>query len=184
MLVTFGLGAGPDRSGTAGAWAASNLIAPTGATSLIGTLNATWYVTGVQLETGSVATPFERRPYGTELMLCQRYYEKSYNIATVPGTATTSDYYQMTPLNPSATNYYSAVAVIFSVSKRAAPTMSYWDLAGNASRITNFDAGNLNRTNNTNTVTSFSGYEKMATMVNVQTNGTLSGFHWVAASEL
>ena len=184
MLVTFGLGAGPDRSGTAGAWAASNLIAPTGATSLIGTLNATWYVTGVQLETGSVATPFERRPYGTELMLCQRYYEKSYNIATVPGTATTSDYYQMTPLNPSVTNYYSAVAVIFSVSKRAAPTMSYWDLAGNASRITNFDAGNLNRTNNTNTVTSFSGYEKMATMVNVQTNGTLSGFHWVAASEL
>jgi hypothetical protein len=74
MRVTFGLGAGPDRSGTAGAWAAANVVAPTGAVSVIGTLNATWYITGVQLETGSVATPFERRPYGTELMLCQRYY--------------------------------------------------------------------------------------------------------------
>ena len=36
--------------------------------------NATWYLTGVQLEAGSVATPFEHRQYGTELALCQRYY--------------------------------------------------------------------------------------------------------------
>jgi len=72
--VFFALGAGPDRSGTAGAWAAASLVSATGATSVIGTLNATWYVTGVQLEVGSVATPFERRPYGMELALCQRYY--------------------------------------------------------------------------------------------------------------
>jgi hypothetical protein len=81
IICTFGLGAGPDRSGTAGAWASANVAVPTGAVSVIGTLNATWYVTGVQLETGSVATPFERRPYGTELMLCQRYYYR-----LVPGT--------------------------------------------------------------------------------------------------
>jgi len=73
IISAFGLGAGPDRSGTAGAWVSANIIAPTGAVSVIGTLNATWYITGVQLETGSVATPFERRPFGTELMLCQRY---------------------------------------------------------------------------------------------------------------
>lgn len=72
--VVFGLGAGPDRSGAAGAWAAANYVSATGAVSVIGTLNATWYVTGVQLETGSVATPFERRPFTTELQLCQRYY--------------------------------------------------------------------------------------------------------------
>ena len=74
IRLFFGLGAGPDRSGTAGAWNANNNASATGAVSVIGTLNATWYVTGVQLEVGSVATPFERRPYGTELALCQRYY--------------------------------------------------------------------------------------------------------------
>jgi hypothetical protein len=73
IIIYFGLGVGTDFSGTAGAWAGSNLLSVTGATSVIGTLNATWYITGVQLEVGSVATPFERRPYGTELALCQRY---------------------------------------------------------------------------------------------------------------
>jgi hypothetical protein len=75
VTLTFGLGAGPDRSGTAGAWNSNNNTSATGAVSVIGTLNATWYVTGVQLEVGSVATPFERRPFGTELSLCQRYYQ-------------------------------------------------------------------------------------------------------------
>jgi hypothetical protein len=79
--VLFGLGAGPDRSGTAGAWNSNNNLSATGAVSVIGTLNATWYVTGVQLEVGSVATPFERRPYGTELSLCYRYYYKQKAVA-------------------------------------------------------------------------------------------------------
>jgi hypothetical protein len=77
IQVSFGLGAGTDRSGTAGAWNSNNNTSATGAVSVIGTLNATWYVTGVQLEVGSVATPFERRPYGTELALCQRYYYRN-----------------------------------------------------------------------------------------------------------
>lgn len=74
LLLSLGLGAGATFSGTAGAWAGANYVTATGATSVVGTNGATFYITGVQIETGSVATPFERRPYGTELALCQRYY--------------------------------------------------------------------------------------------------------------
>jgi hypothetical protein len=91
VLVTWGLGAGPDRVGTAGSWASANYIQPTGSVSVIGTLDATFFITGVQLEAGSVATPFERRPFGTELALCQRYYQRINQGAVAVGfNATTS----------------------------------------------------------------------------------------------
>jgi len=74
LYMVFGLGVGSTYSGTAGAWAASStILSATGATSVVGTNGATWYVTGVQLEKGSTATSFDYRPYGTELVLCQRY---------------------------------------------------------------------------------------------------------------
>jgi hypothetical protein len=57
----------------------------TGAVSVIGTLNATWYITGVQLEVGTQATSFEYRQLTTELQLCQRYFQKTYNLGTIPG---------------------------------------------------------------------------------------------------
>ena len=75
LRLVFSLGCGPSRLGTAGAWNANNNTGPTGEVPVIGTLNATWYITGVQLEKGSTATSFDYRPYGTELALCQRYYE-------------------------------------------------------------------------------------------------------------
>lgn len=75
ITVCIGLGVGTTFSGTAGAWAGSNLISSSSATSVVGTNGATFYITGVQLEAGSTATDFERRPIGTELALCQRYYE-------------------------------------------------------------------------------------------------------------
>jgi len=75
--VNFGLGVGSTYSGTAGAWAGTDYRSATGATSVVGTSGATFYITGVQLEVGSVATPFERRDYGRELILCQRYYYKA-----------------------------------------------------------------------------------------------------------
>jgi hypothetical protein len=74
LFVSFGLGQGSTVSGTAGSWSGSTFLNATGATSVVGTNGATFYITGVQLEKGTTATSFDYRPYGTELALCQRYY--------------------------------------------------------------------------------------------------------------
>jgi hypothetical protein len=116
ILLFFGLGAGPDRSGTAGSWAGAQYVSATGAVSVIGTLNATWYITGVQLEVGSVATPFERRPY--ELALCQRYFEKSDN-------ANTSLFWSGN--TSSAATYYFPIK--YAVTKRASATTTITDIS-------------------------------------------------------
>jgi hypothetical protein len=83
LIAQFGLGIGSNFSGTAGAWTGSQIMSTTGATSLIGTNGATFYITGVQLEKGSTATSFDYRPYTTELQLCQRYYYKQKSAGTI-----------------------------------------------------------------------------------------------------
>jgi len=73
VQIYFNLGAGSTFSGTAGSWASANYLSATGATSVVGTSGATFYITGVQLEVGSSATGFEYRLYNQELSACQRY---------------------------------------------------------------------------------------------------------------
>ena len=75
IRVYFSLGTGTTLSGTAGAWAGAQYISATGATSVVGTNGATFYITGVQLEVGSSATGFEYVNYQTSLSNCQRYFE-------------------------------------------------------------------------------------------------------------
>jgi len=76
IILSFGMGVGSTFSGTAGAWSGSNLVSATGATSVVGTNGATFYITGVQLEKGSQATSFDFRDYGRELAMCYRYYRR------------------------------------------------------------------------------------------------------------
>jgi len=70
------LGAGSTYVGTANSWQNADYYGATGDVKLINTNGATVYVTGVQLEVGDTATPFEHRPYDMELQRCQRYYQK------------------------------------------------------------------------------------------------------------
>jgi hypothetical protein len=109
IQLNFGLGMGSTYSGTAGAWASGNIWSATGAISLVGTNGATFYITGVQLERNTTATPFEWIPYGTELALCQRYYEK-----TVLGNMQIPNGLGSAMINP----------ISFHVTKRASPTMA------------------------------------------------------------
>jgi len=80
-FLTFSLGAGSTLTNTPNAWAAGNFTNSTGATSVVGTNGATWYVTGVQLEEGLQATSFEYLQYTTELAMCQRYAYKLGSIS-------------------------------------------------------------------------------------------------------
>ena len=75
LQVKFNFGSGV-AGGSANTWLTGDFGVATGATANLGTTNgATLQITGVQLEKGTQATPFEHRPYGTELSLCQRYFQ-------------------------------------------------------------------------------------------------------------
>ena len=73
--LRFDLGCGATYRGPAGAWAAGNYCGVTGAVSVVGTNGATFYLTGVKLEIGSVATPFNRQSLAKSMADCQRYYQ-------------------------------------------------------------------------------------------------------------
>ena len=149
MYISVGLGVGSTYSGTAGAWAGAQYWSATGATSVVGTSGATFYITGVQLETGTTATDFENLQYGTQLALCQRYYEKSYNYATALGTATLSNAIQTGGTRGGDTTLHIVDHVTYLVQKRAGATVSLWDPAGNAGKVTRDRYGEASYPNTT-----------------------------------
>ena len=125
MQIGWSLGVGSDYLNTAGAWVGSQEWGATGETAVIATLNATWQITGVQLEVGETATPFEHRSYGDELARCQRYYLKIFSSASRmagrPGF--------------SQTNQANRVGFEFPMEMRSAPTyiasgVTLWDGVG------------------------------------------------------
>jgi hypothetical protein len=103
ITAYFALGMGSTYGGaTAGTWNASLKLAATGQTQWVSTSGATFYITGVQLEKGSTATAFDYRPYGTELILCQRYcpawtFSGSYTSVASGFTPSTSGCYALLP---------------------------------------------------------------------------------------
>jgi hypothetical protein len=111
--LRFSLGAGSDFDGTVNSWQSGSKFSSSGAVSIIGTLNATFYITGVQLEAGSTATDFERRPIGAELSMCQRYY---YELPSGATNAFVINAGQQTSTNALGTVYHP-------VDMRIAPTL-------------------------------------------------------------
>ena len=136
MFVFWGLGVGSTYEGTANQWNGAFDIAPPSSFSLKDNLNATWQVTGVQLEVGSTATEFEHRNYGEELQLCQRYYYELNN---------TDDFRYVAGLTGRSNTQAYAMGQLHMTPMRAAPTVSTLGLAvyrGDvASSVTQANAG-------------------------------------------
>jgi hypothetical protein len=135
-FVSFGLGVGTTYSGTAGSWSGSQLYSATGATSVVGTSGATFYITGVQLEVGSSATGFEYNDYGNQLIQCQRYFETSYSTGTAVGSATSAGCYTSSAVYGVTTTSYILGQISFKVMKRTAPTIISYDYAGTINMCT------------------------------------------------
>lgn len=128
LTLILSMGCGSSFSGTAGSWSSTFYASSTGATSVVGTNGATFYITGVQLEVGSSATGYEYRNYQQELAMCQRYLPAftGANGATV-GSIGTGGFYSTTSC---------AIGIPFPVTARVAPTgitvasASYFNIDG------------------------------------------------------
>jgi hypothetical protein len=130
LQLRFDLGLGSNFNGTAGSWVAGNVARTSGSQSIVGTNGATFYITGVQLEEGIVSTPFDFRPYTTELQLCQRYYYQSWGSGAF--TVTGNAFFGM-PV-PNALQV-SVGTTTFPVVMRANPTVTLYDDVGSSGRV-------------------------------------------------
>ena len=146
-----------------------------------GTTNATFDITGVQLEVGSVATPFEHRSFGDELARCQRYYQKSYDYETAPGTAVSQGTIQHGYTSMPASNYVARFGAQFRTSMRAQPTVVTYDTAGNSGKCNYPDTS----TNQSFTII-HRGQNNFSAETSSLSNGTDARlyFHYTAEAEL
>ena len=116
MVVMFSLDTNSSyETSTVDAWHTGSFRATSSNVHFLANASATWQITGLQLEAGTTATPFENLQYGQQLQLCQRYYEKIV------------DSILQTTLGDTYATSASPVPVInlaFKEVKRALPTMA------------------------------------------------------------
>ena len=164
MNINFWLHSGTTFGGTGGTFVDNTWGTPTnanrtsGISSFFSSTDNDLKITGVQLEVGEQATPFEHRSYGDELARCQRYYEKTYPYATTPGTA--SSYNTINALGMAGmdeeTSGQRYMTFPWMVEKRAAPTLTIYDQAGNSGKVTTLNnAGG--QTHNVSVALAFAG---------------------------
>jgi hypothetical protein len=140
LQVCWSLAAGPTFQAAAGAWQTGSFIATSAQVNCLDTIGNIFAITGVQLEVGSVATPFEHRPFGAELALAQRYFYKSYDLGVSPG-AISSPGALWTAAQ--ATSNYLSIPRSFPVTMRAAPTVVIYSTLNGTTGLINVDGVNM-----------------------------------------
>ena len=152
----------------------------------LGIQNNTFHFWGVQVERGSVATPFEQRPIQQELALCQRYYEKSYSINTAPGTNTTAG--QLINYGSNDLFLIQVAHIKFSVPKRTSSyTMTGYTTGGTSGQwggAWNGGFGSVNNTVSFSYPTEFSVCPSMVITGSSAATVTIIQGHWVCNAEL
>jgi hypothetical protein len=134
LQLTWTMAAGSTFQGTANTWQAGNLYATSNQVNFMSSNSSrTWDLTLVQVEIGATATSYEYRPFQVEVMLCQRYYEKSSDLEVAPLTISSIGSYRPT-VRATSTSATEDSCETFQVIKRVAPTMTGW----------NADAGTTN----------------------------------------
>ena len=141
-------------------------------------------ITGVQLEVGDTATPFEHRPYDMELARCKRYYEKSYPIGTFAGSTVVAGRRQMGGSNVGATtSFLSGPMITFEVEKRTTPTIVLYDTAGTSGKCVRYQLG-LGDSQNENINTADIGSTGLYTYSANGASRSGVGVHFTADAEL
>ncbi len=189
--LILGLGAGSTFSETGNAWnGTTGALIPTGATSVVGTSGATFYVTGVQLEKGSTATSFEYVDYGRQLIQCQRYYESNFPLGTAPAINQSFSAADMGVIAYAGTAHRSP-RIMYKVVKRAYPTVVLYSPAGYTGFSTNkftvyisslwrdWTGGNVTSTN-----TGYFGLDGSSPVSVTIGYSYLAAGNWAASAEL
>jgi hypothetical protein len=113
LRVYWDLGCGTvNNASVLNSWqSGSTLVSSSAATRIVSTTGASFQITGVQVELGTSATAFEKLHYGLQLTLCQRYFEKSYDLDTPVGTVTYSGMHGSIAINTA--DFYDLMGIRF-----------------------------------------------------------------------
>jgi hypothetical protein len=189
-IVAFDIGAGTNSEAAAGAWVSGSFFRAPSSVRLISTLSATLDITGVQFEIGLLATLFEYRPFEMEVLMCQRYYEKTYDLdQPVPSNTGSGTVY--VPMAAATTTVVQYGTVQYKVLKRSTPNMTGYTDSGTSGTWTVRDNGTLigtgsaqwdqiSPTNSRIRVTSLTG----TVTVSSSSNWYIAFGHWVADARL
>ena len=141
-----------------------------------------FYLTGVQLELGSVATPFEYRSIGDELDRCQRYYQKSYNLTVAPGTSSTVGAFS-SRFNASVGNRMDA-SVRFNKSMKSTPSVKFYTLPGTIDNVSYMSSGTTHSSNRSVTAVYHRGHSGFGGITVSPAADQGIAFHYTADAEI